>query len=217
MPEPADPFSATGELVALSGGLAGPDGACFTCHGLDGGGDGAGAPRLAGLEAGYLLKQLQDYGDGRRPDPVMGPIAQRLDDRARREVADWYAALPAPASAGPDATPAAAGRELYHRGDPGRGLAACADCHGADAAGGGLANPALAGQPAAYAAEQLRRFAVGERRNDPRGVMWDASRRLAEEERAAVAAYLASIPASDSSGGSTPGAMPARTSSRSQK
>ena len=50
-----DRFSATGELVALSGAGAGAANACVTCHGLQGQGDGAGAPRLAGLDAGEVF------------------------------------------------------------------------------------------------------------------------------------------------------------------
>ena len=51
-------LSANGEVIALSGGAGGAANACFTCHGLDGGGDGAAAPRLAGLHLGYLQKQM---------------------------------------------------------------------------------------------------------------------------------------------------------------
>lgn len=221
-PAPNDPFSATGELIALSGGAGGAANACFTCHGLDGAGDGASVPRLAGLEAGYLLKQMEDYATGRRRDPVMRRVARPLGDQERRAVAEHYAALPAPArppGATPPAATAAAAARLYHQGDPARRLVACADCHGARGEGGGAANPALAGQPADYAAEQLRRFADGERRNDPRGVMWALARELDAAERAALAAYLAAAPAGasasspDSSGGSTPGTMAASTSS----
>lgn len=223
---PHDPFSATGELIALSGGAGGAANACFTCHGLDGGGDGASVPRLAGLDAGYLLKQMQDYGAGRRRDPVMRRVVRPLGDRERRAVAEYYAGLPVPPREAGTAIPAAtdatgAAQRLYHQGDPSRRLAACADCHGPRGEGGGPANPALAGQPADYAAEQLRRFAEGERRNDPRGVMWAVARALDADERAALAAYLAAEPAgaasspesSPSPGGSTPGVMAASTSS----
>jgi cytochrome c553 len=51
-------LSASGRLVAMSGGAGGAANACFSCHGLDGAGDGVSTPRLAGLEAGYLLKQM---------------------------------------------------------------------------------------------------------------------------------------------------------------
>lgn len=206
-PEPArDPFASTGELVALSGGDAGPDGACVTCHGLAGEGDGQAVPRLAGLPRGYLQKQLEDYAAGLRPDPAMAPIAKALDADHRASVAAYYAALPAgapTASAGP--TDAAG---LYQNGDPARGLAACAECHGVSGEGGGEANPPLAGQPAAYLAEQLRRWKRAERRNDPRGVMLTIAQRLSEAEVAGLAAYAASLSGPAAPAGSRPAASP---------
>src|SRR5690606_12554770 len=185
------PFTATGELIALSGGDGGPANACFTCHGLDGGGDGQLTPALAGLPEGYLVKQLQDYADGRRPDPVMGPIARRLSTGHRRAVAAWYSAMP-PTAFARTAAPATI-RALYHRGDPAGGLAACADCHGGLGQGLGPANPPLAGQPPAYLAEQMRRWKQAGRRNDPRGVMLQISQRLTEDEITALAGYAAGL------------------------
>lgn len=183
-------FTADGRIIAMSGGEGGPDNACFSCHGLDGAGDGVSTPRLAGLDAGYLQKQLADYDDGTRPDDVMTPIAKWLDDGDRRAVAAWYAALPAPDGAGAGAAAPA----IYLNGAPGRRVAACASCHGPDGRGVGPGNPALSGQPAAYTLEQLRRWKRAERRNDPRGVMADAVAGLSEAEMAAIAAWLERAP-----------------------
>lgn len=192
-----DPFTATGELVAMSGGDAGPDGACFTCHGLRGQGDEDSVPRLAGLPAGYLQKQLEDYAAERRPDPVMVPIARALHAADRRTAAAYYAGLPSSWTATNATAATAAGRaaaaRLYHQGDPRRGLAPCASCHGATGEGGGAANPPLAGQPPAYLAEQLRRWKTARRRNDPRGEMLALSRRLTDAEIAALSTYAAGL------------------------
>lgn len=182
-------FTADGRIIAMSGGEGGPANACFSCHGLDGAGDGVSTPRLAGLDAGYLQKQLADYAEGMRPDDVMTPIAKWLDDGDRRAVAAWYAALPTPDGAGAGTPPA-----IYLNGAPDRGVAACASCHGMDGRGVGPGNPALSGQPAAYALEQLRRWKRAERRNDPRGVMADAVAGLSEAEMAAIAAWLERAP-----------------------
>jgi cytochrome c553 len=170
-------LSRTGELVALSGGDGGAANACFTCHGLDGWGDGDATPRLAGLDAGYLHKQLEDYAAGSRPDPVMSAIAKRLTPRARQVVAAHYATLPTPLGLA-EATPAPAA------------YAGCIACHGAAGEGGGAGNPAIAGQPAAYVVDQLHRWRRAERRNDPRGVMRVAAQALDETEIAAIAAWL---------------------------
>lgn len=202
----SDRYSATGELIAFSGGEGGAAAACMTCHGIDGMGDGHLTPRLAGLPAGYLIKQIEDYQSGRRADDVMAPAVRWLDDRDVQQVAAYYSAMnPRPISIG---GPTAAGREVYFRG----GSHSCAACHGPDARGEGAGNPALAGQPAAYLAEQLRRWRDGDRRNDPSDVMLEASRDLSDGDIRAVSAW-ASSQSLGSSMGSNAGSMPGNTSS----
>lgn len=187
-PAERDPFTATGEVIALSGGEGGASHACFTCHGLDGSGDGQAAPRLAGLDAGYLQRQLEAYGDGRRRHKPMRAVTMKLTAQDRRAVAAYYAALPWRPSVG--SARQTDGAALYLSGDPGRGLQACAACHGPSGQGGGPANPALAGQPAAYVVDQLKQWKAGERRNDPRGTMMTISQRLTDREIDALAQYV---------------------------
>lgn len=198
-----DPFTASGQLIALSGGGGGAAAnACFTCHGLRGQGDGQSVPRLAGLQGGYLQKQLEDYAAGRRADEVMGPVARGLGADDRHAVAAYYAGSPAPASdrAGARASIGTAA-DLYHRGDPARALAPCAACHGEAGEGVGAANPAVAGQPEAYVADQLTRWKAGRRRNDPRGVMLRVSERLTASEIAALSAYVSRLSGSPAPAG----------------
>lgn len=189
----ANRFTATGELIALSGGDAGAPNACITCHGLAGEGNGAGTPRLAGLDRGYLAAQLEAYASGRRRHAEMEAIARKLTPIQQDAVSAHYASQVAVAGA---ARPAGTGDaiRLYHRGDPARGLAACAACHGADGEGGGPANPPLGGQPAAYLAEQIEQWRRGARRNDPQGVMLRISQALSRREAAVLAGYAASLP-----------------------
>lgn len=187
-------FSADGRVIAMSGGAGGAANACFTCHGLGGQGDGFGAPRLAGLDQGYLQKQMEDYASGLRPDDVMTAVAKGLDQRGRRAVAAWYAALPAPTTA-PTSTPAPP-PPVWFAGNAARGMVACAACHGAQGQGAGQGNPAVAGQPAAYTLEQIDRWKSGKRRNDPRGVMAAAVRSLTDAEARAIAGWLSAQPAS---------------------
>lgn len=201
----ADRFRATGELIALSGGAAGAANACITCHGLEGRGNGAGVPRLAGLEAGYLERQLIAYADGRRHHPLMRSISKQLDPAARKAVSFHYAGLPFAAEAGSRQPPS----RLWLEGDPRRGLLACAACHGEQGQGLGPANPALAGQPAAYLAEQLQQWRQGRRRNDPGDMMLRISQLLTPAESRALAAYaslLAGTPPSPEPPAAWPGA-----------
>lgn len=201
-------FSADGEIIAMSGGDGGPANACFGCHGLDGAGDGISVPRLAGLDAGYLQKQLSDYAVRTRPDPVMSPIARWLDDEEQHAVAIWYEAMPERVGA-PSGSPPG----TWLNGAPERGVTACASCHGVDGRGLGAGNPAVRGQPAAYTLDQLRRWKRGERRNDPLGVMNEAVAGLTDAEMHAIAAWLetgpsAPPPASGVASGSASEAVP---------
>lgn len=188
----ADRFTASGELIALSGGDAGAANACIECHGVDGLGDGGGTPRLAGLDRGYMEAQLAAYADGRRHHAAMEAIARKLDGGQRQAVAMHYAALPfTPETARPAGGAVAA---LYNDGDPARGLPSCASCHGEAGEGLGPANPPLGGQPAMYLAEQLDQWRQGRRRNDPANIMLEIARQLTPEESAALAAYAAELP-----------------------
>ncbi len=205
-PSSAQRFVATGELVALSGGGAGASNACFTCHGMNGEGDGAGSPRLAGLDPGYLRRQLDAFADGRRYHPQMNWIARRLGPSERGLVSGHYAAMPFPArTAG-----RRGGLALYMTGDPGRGLPPCAECHGPDGEGIGPSNPPLAGQPAAYLAAQLDQWRHSRRRTDPANIMLHISQLLSPSESAALAAYAAQLPGGPPSPGSPEGSPAAR-------
>ena len=185
-----DRFAATGQLIAMSGAEAGAANACFTCHGLDGLGDGAGSPRLAGMDAGYLERQLHAYADGRRQHQQMGWIAARLAPAERRTVASYYAALPYRTASG---QPQSGASGLYVHGDPSRGIPGCAACHGLRGEGVGPANPALAGQPAAYLAAQLEQWRMAKRRNDPGEVMLRISRALDPAEALDLSRYASAL------------------------
>ena len=102
----------------------------------------------------------------------MSAIAQALTPQQAADVASYFASLTggvetqaihAPASGrtlrGTDPT-----LRLIYAGDPKRGLAGCATCHGPGAYRMGV--PSLSGQNADYIEQQLHDFAQGSRRND---------------------------------------------------
>ncbi len=189
----------TGELIAHSGGDAGAQAACITCHGLAGEGDGNLVPRLAGMERGHFLRQMEYYSEGLRRHPQMTWIADHVDWPARQRLSIYYEELPWPRNVPePGLEPDGAACEpaiirLYHEGDPSRGLASCASCHGDDGMGVGAGNPAVAAQPAPYIAAQLRKWRQGERYATD-GNMLAISRLLADEEVAPLADYIAALP-----------------------
>lgn len=196
-PEPvASDFDDTGQLVALSGGDAGAQSACHTCHGLKGEGDGRLAPRLAGLNSGYLARQLIFFAEGQRQHDHMHWIARQLTPEQRIRVSAYYAALPAPPlepdpSVTLECSPVA--EALYMHGDPERGIEPCATCHGEDGRGIGQGNPSLLGQPAPYVAQQLHAWRSGKRYGDPLDVMLHPAQALEVDEIIPLAAYISRI------------------------
>jgi len=199
----AGQFETSGEVIALSGGDAGVQGACVLCHGLQGQGDGETVPRLAAMDRGYFLQQLENYSNGARNHPQMSWIAGRLDNRARVRLADYYATLPLtePVQAEgvlPRPCPPAIAAVLYQHGDTKRGIAACATCHGAQGQGVGTGNPPLAGQPAPYLLQQLQLWRTGRRYGDAMDAMTHVSRLLSQDELAPLADYSAALPGATS-------------------
>ena len=191
----------SGEPVALANGGAAAT-VCAACHGASGQGlPDAGFPRLAGLPAAYLVRQLVSYADATRVSPVMTPIAKRLSAADRRALGTYYAGLPVTdivagsAASAPTAAVLAAGESLARHGRWSANVPACAQCHGAQGLGVGDAFPQIAGQSATYLANQLQAWRSGTRKNDPMGLMHGIALRLSEPEANAVAAYYASLPA----------------------
>ena len=194
--EPQNRFTRTGELVALSGGEAGARGACHVCHGMKGEGDGNLVPRIAGLDQGYLVRQLDYFADGERQHAQMSWIARRLDNDDRLRVADYYARMELPLKARSGAAsvkrlPVA--RRIYQHGDPQRRLAACATCHGTRGEGVGTGNPAIDRQPAHYISAQLRQWRTGKRYGDPLGAMHEVAMKLSEPEITALGDYVSRL------------------------
>lgn len=166
--------------------------ACASCHGASGEGQ-ASFPRLAGMDAAYLARQLEEFASGKRTSVVMTPVAKALAAPERAALASYYAQLPPPAAA-PAATSDEGGRQLALRGAWSKGVPACVQCHGPGGRGVGASFPALAGQTAGYLSAQLKAFRAGQRTNDPLQLMRVPASKLSDEEIDAVARWFAAQP-----------------------
>ncbi|NVZ50774.1 c-type cytochrome [Pseudomonas sp. B6002] len=169
---------------------------CVACHGADGlGMAAAGFPRLAGLPAEYVRKQLADFSSGARSNPVMQPLAKALTEAEISALSQALAAMPAPAPATVHRSemPSTAAQKLALQGAWEREVPACVSCHGPAGVGVGRAFPPLAGQPAAYLTAQLVAWQTGARRNDPNDLMGHIAKALTPEEVQGVAQYFASL------------------------
>lgn len=169
---------------------------CVVCHGPDGLGlSAAGFPRLAGLPAEHVRKQLADFSSGARNNPVMQPLAKALTEAQMAAVSQAVSTMPFPARAPQHRSdmPGSPAQKLALQGAWERQIPACVSCHGPAGAGVGDAFPPLAGQPAAYLSAQLAAWQNGTRHNDPNDLMGHIAKSLTAEEVQAVAEYFASL------------------------
>lgn len=185
-----------GKKIFMEGGAQPGAMPCVACHGADGSGmAAAGFPRLAGLPAAYVRKQLEDFKSGSRSNPVMRPLAIALTPAEVDALSQAIAAMPAPAPAALHRSemPTTAAQQLAWQGAWERQIPACVSCHGPAGSGIGDAFPPLAGQPAAYLAAQLSAWQNGTRRNDANDLMGHIAKSLTAEEVQGVAQYFASL------------------------
>ncbi|APE30116.1 cytochrome c4 [Halomonas aestuarii] len=198
---------AAGQVQALEGDAERGQqaaGACVACHQADGMGmnnpGGQSWPRLAGLPAAYIAKQLHDIKEGRRESATMMPFANMLDDQQIADVAVYYAEMeswPALPTAYRAADPQDAAEWLAERGDWAQDtmVPACSQCHGPNGQGVGATFPPLAGQHPGYIVSQLEAWRDGTRHNDPNQLMAGIAKRLDEAQIAMIADYYATLPA----------------------
>jgi cytochrome c553 len=173
------------------GQVIAPD--CTACHGEKGLSTQAGIPSLAGLDRLVLYKELEDFRSGTRLSALMSAIAQSLTPQQYADLAAYFESLPGlPENRGErfprrhssyrNGDPA---QRLIYAGDPKRGIAGCATCHGPG--GYRIGAPALTKQNELYIEQQLQAFAQGTRANDMNMPMRTISAMLTESEMRAIA------------------------------
>jgi cytochrome c553 len=192
----ASPAAAQDGAAIAANGVSGAP-ACASCHGAHGEGNAeSGFPRLAGLNAAYLVHQLASFVDGTRKNDIMPPIAKALTLEQREAVAEFYAGqkiTDAAETAKPDTKLLARGAELATTGDWSHGVPACGQCHGPAGQGVGTAFPRLAGQGATYIENEIAAWKDGKRGNDPLHLMSGIAHKLSDDDVKAVAAYYAGL------------------------
>ncbi len=177
---------------------------CVACHQANGGGmnipGGESWPRLAGLNADYIAKQLHDFKSGDRQNATMMTFANMLNDQQIVDVAAYYSQLPATAGQGGDNADEALlarGQQLAERGDWNAYIVSCQSCHGPGGRGVGKTFPGIAGQHSGYIAAQLNAWKNEVRSNDPQNLMGAIAKRMSEEDIQAVSAWYATQPSAE--------------------
>ncbi len=165
--------------------------ACTACHGADGNSLITMYPKLAGQNADYLAKQIHDFKDGSRKDPVMAPMVAALSEQDITDLSEYFAAQKATAGNGKANDE---GQKLYFGGDAERGITACIACHGVNGKGmGKAAFPGVGNQNVEYLTTQLEKFRSGERANDNSKIMRDIAARLTDADIASLTQFMSSL------------------------
>lgn len=177
---------------------------CTACHQADGSGmnvpNGESWPRLAGLNADYIAKQLHDFKAGQRQNATMVTFANMLDDQQIADVAEYYSQMPVtPGQGGDEAEEAllARGQQLAERGDWNAYIVSCQSCHGPGGTGVGSTFPGVASQHAGYISAQLTAWKNEMRSNDPQNLMGAIAKRMSDNDIQAVSAWYATQPGSE--------------------
>lgn len=175
-------------------------GVCAGCHNVDGNSVIPMNPILAGQHAEYITKQLIDFkatdsNPPKRNSPIMSSMVAALSLEDMKKLGEYYAkqkANPGQTTTDADEKLIATGKILYHGGNIGNGVPACASCHGPTGSGIPPRYPAIAGQHAEYTTTQLGLFNTGDRANDNE-VMHQVITRMSGQEKRAVSAYIATM------------------------
>lgn len=166
---------------------------CVACHGEDGNGPSDLYPKIAGQHKSYLEKQLIQFKNGERNDPIMMGMVAALSEQDMKDLSAYYSSLPAtPETVSPEV--AEAGRNLYMGGDKERGIPGCTACHGPRGNGLELAKfPKISNQHPAYIKAQLEQFRSQTRENDPNGMMTDIAAKLTDADIELLSKYISAL------------------------
>jgi cytochrome c553 len=188
-PAPAAPAAPAKPDAALGGQKY--EAVCLACHGADGNSGIPANPKLAQQHPEYIVKQLQEFKSGKRPSPIMQPIAAQLSEADMKNLGAFLGTKKQKPGFAKDKELVALGEKIWRGGIGERQIAACAGCHSPNGAGVPAQYPRLAGQHADYTAQQLVAFRDGVRKNSPQ--MTAVASKLNDREIRAVADYIAGL------------------------
>jgi cytochrome c553 len=165
--------------------------ACVGCHGANGNSGVASWPKLAAQHSAYTLKQLKNYKDGSRANPVMMGMVATLTQQDMLNLAAYLNKQQPTLGVAQNKDSIALGQKIYRGGIAEKGVPACAGCHSPNGAGIPAQYPRLSGQWADYSTSQLVAFREGTRKNSAQ--MTTIATKLSDAEMKAVSDYMAGL------------------------
>ena len=163
---------------------------CAGCHSVDGNSVIPANPKLAGLNAEYINKQLTDFKSGARSNAIMSGMVASLSPQDMLNLAAYFSAQQPKPDTSKDQELALNGQKVFRGGVQGTGVPACASCHGPQGQGIPVQFPRLAGQHSDYVYAQLNTFRLGERANDAAKMMRSIAAKMTDADMKAVASYI---------------------------
>jgi cytochrome c553 len=163
---------------------------CVACHTATGNSTTPANPKIAGLNADYINKQLNNFKSGERKSPVMSGVVKDLSSQDMLNLAAFFSMQEAKPGTSKDQELALLGQKIFRGGVQGAGVPACASCHGPQGKGIPVQFPRLAGQHSDYIYTQLNAFRLGVRANDGAKMMRSIAAKMTDADMKAVAAYI---------------------------
>jgi cytochrome c553 len=163
---------------------------CAACHAVDGNSVAAANPKLAGLPAEYINKQLTDFKSGARKNAIMSGMVANLTPQDMLNLGAYFSAQQPKPGTSKDQALALQGQKIFRGGVMGAGVPACASCHGPQGKGIPVQFPRLAGQHSEYIYTQLNAFRVEARSNDAAKMMRTIAAKMTDADMKAVSSYI---------------------------
>ncbi len=183
--------AAAGEALYSNGDASRGVTACLTCHGPKGQSATATWPKLSAQHAAYTAKQLKNFKEGTRANPVMMGMAATLTEQDMQNIAAYLVKQPASLGVAQNKDTIELGQSIYRGGIAAKGVPACAACHSPTGAGIPAQYPRMGGQWAEYNTAQLMAFREGTRKNSTQ--MTTIATQLSDQEMKAVSDYMAGL------------------------
>jgi len=183
--------AAAGEALYSSGDASRGVTACITCHGPKGQSAVGTWPKLSAQHAAYTTKQLKNFKEGTRANPVMMGMVATLTEQDMQNISAFLVKQPASEGVAQNKATIELGQSIYRGGIAAKGVPACAACHSPTGAGIPAQYPRLGGQWADYSYTQLIAFREGTRKNSNQ--MTIIATKLSDQEMKAVSDYMAGL------------------------